>query len=225
MNRQVSSLRSRSASAYGTHYQEFIDHSKENIMNDFLQLQPKNMTPYIWVSAVIAVIGVFAAILSSSYAIHGMNGRKRMDDLSESHSAVDICMHHFMTAAVLVGGILAITFGIGIEISTINADNRNMQMIQSAYNIRDVQQNAITSGGVFQATVQTGKNSEQNVSSIKNLLAGEGGSATVTATSNESDSIGHYIFRVDDSHRLRVYQDTGNSQHLITPAKQDAAVK
>lgn len=190
-------------------------------MNDFLQLQPRNMTPYIWVSAVIAVIGVFAAILSSSYAI----GRKRMDDSSESHSVVDICMHHFMTAVMLVGGILAITFGIGIEISTISADNRNMQTIQSAYNIRDVQQNAITSGGVFQATVQTGKNSEQNVSSIKNLLAGEGGSATVTATLNESDSLGHFIFRVDDNHRLRVYQDTGNGQHLITPGKQDAAVE
>ena len=134
-------------------------------------------------------------------------------------------MHAFITAAMLVGGILAITFGIGIEISTINADNRNMQTIQSAYNIRDVQQNAITSGGVFQAAVQTGKNSEQNVSSIKNLLAGEGGSATVTATSNRSDSIGHYIFRVDDNHRLRVYQDTGNGQHLITPAKQDTAMK
>ena len=62
-------------------------------MNDFLQLQPKNMTPYIWISAVIAVIGVFAAILSSSYAIHNMNGRKRMNELSESHSVVDICMH------------------------------------------------------------------------------------------------------------------------------------
>lgn len=190
-------------------------------MNDFLQLQPRNMTPCIWVSAVIAVIGVFAVILSLSYAI----GRKRMDDRSESHNVVDICMYHFMTAAVLVGGILAITFGIGIEISTINADNRNMQMIQSAYNIRDVRQNTRTSGDALHTTVQTGRNSEQNVSSIKNLLAGEGGSATVTATSNGSDSLGHYIFRVDDSHRLRVYQDTGNSQHLITPAKQDAAVK
>ena len=190
-------------------------------MNDFLQLQARSMTPYIWISAVIAVIGVFAAILSSSYAI----GRKRMDDRSESHSVVDICIHHFMTAFMLVGGILAITFGIGIEISTVSADNRNMQIIQSAYNIRDVQQNAIASGGVFQATVQTGKNSEQNVSSIKNLLAGEGGSATVTATSNGSDSIGHYIFRVDNNHRLRVYQDTGNGQHLITPTKQDTAMK
>ena len=113
---------------------------------------------------------------------------------------------------------------IGDMYSSDIAFNRNMQAIQSAYNIRDVRQNARTSGDALHTTVQVGRNSEQNTTSIREVLSGdEDGSAAVTAISNGSDSLGHYIFRVDDNHRLRVYQDTKDGSHLITPAVQNHA--
>lgn len=44
-------------------------------MNDFLQLQPENMT-YAWVSVVIAIIGLLVAIFF--YSVHSRVQTKRI---------------------------------------------------------------------------------------------------------------------------------------------------
>lgn len=194
-------------------------------MNDFLQLQTRNPTPYIFATATICIITVITATVISWCAIRIMK-RKRKDHNNEysdlgSGGIIIIC---FCFAFIVVFFTIMIVPAIGEDHSWDVAYNRNMQMVQSAYNIRDVRQNARTSGDVFHTTVQAGRNSEQNINDISDVLVGdEGGSATVTAITNGSDNIGHYIFRSDDNHRLRVYQDTKDGPHLITPAVQNHA--
>ena len=192
-------------------------------MNDFLQLQTRNLTPYIFATATICIITMITAAVISWYAIHVM---KRKDPDNEYSilgrgETVFIC---FFIAFVIEVFTIMIVPGMGDAHSMDAAYDRNMQMVQSAYNIRDVRQNARTSGNAFHTTVQAGRNSEQNINNIRDVLAGdEGGSATVTAVTNSSDNIGHYIFRSDGNHRLRVYQDTKDGLHLITPAVQNHA--
>lgn len=191
-------------------------------MNDFLQLQTRNMAPYIFATRTICIITMIAAAVISWHAIRVM---KREDPHNEYHTlgrggTVFIC---FFIAFVIECFTIMIVPAIGDAHSMDAAYDRNMQMVQSAYNIRDVRQNARTSGDALHTTVQAGRNSEQNINSIRDVLAGDGGSATVTAITNSSDNIGHYIFRSDGNHRLRVYQDTKDGLHLITPAVQNHA--
>jgi len=192
-------------------------------MNDFLQLQTRNTAPYIFATKTICVIIMITAAVISWYAIRVM---KRKDPDNEYSilgrgGTVFIC---FFIAFVIEVFTIMIVPSMGDAHSMDVAYDRNMQMVQSAYNIRDVRQNARTSGNAFHTTVQAGRNSEQNINDIRDVLAGdEGGSATVTAITNSSDNIGHYIFRSDGNHRLRVYQDTKDGLHLITPAVQNHA--
>ena len=171
-------------------------------MNDFLQLQPENMT-YAWVSVVIAIIGLLVAIFFLFSSFQGTDKKNRVNDHSESLTE----WNHLMAMTVIIGVffITMLTFRIGSVISTNNAYDRNIQMVQSAYNIQDVKQDDVES--------------EQNVNNIDSMLAGMKGSATVTATSDGSYNVRHFLFRVDDDHRLRVYQDTKGGHHLITPGQ------
>lgn len=171
-------------------------------MNDFLQLQPENMT-YAWVSVVIAIIGLLVAIFFLFSSFQGTDRKNRVNDHSKSPTE----RNRFMTMTVLAVTwiITMLTFQIGSVISTNNAYDRNIQMVQSAYNIQDVKQDDVES--------------EQNVNNINSMLAGMKGSATVTATSDGSYNVRHFLFRVDDNHRLRVYQDTKSGHHLITPCQ------
>lgn len=123
------------------------------------------------------------------------------------HSESLIEWNHLMAMTVITGVffITVLTFRIGSVISTNNAYDRNMQMVQSAYNIQDVKQDDVES--------------EQNVNNIDSMLAGMKGSATVAAASDGSYNVRHFLFRVDDDHRLRVYQDTESGHHLITPCQ------
>ena len=193
-------------------------------MNDFLQLQTRSLAPYIFATVMIGIIAVIAATVISWHAIRVM----KKENPGNKYYAMDrgeILFKCFFPAFIIVCLTIMVVPGIGDAHSSDIAFNRNMQAIQSAYNIRDVRQTARASGDALHTTVQAGRNSEQNTDDIRNMLASQSGSAAVTAISNGSDSLGHYIFRVDDNHRLRVYQDTGNGQHLITPAKQDATGK
>lgn len=171
-------------------------------MNDFLQLQPENMT-YAWVSVVIAIIGLLVAIFFLFSSFQGTDEKNRVNDHSESLTE----WNHLMIMTVITGVffITVLTFRIGSVISTNNAYDRNIQMVQSAYNIQDVKQDDVES--------------EQNVNNIDGMLAGMKGSAAVTATSDGSYNVRHFLFRVDDDHRLRVYQDTKSGHHLITPCQ------
>lgn len=191
-------------------------------MDDFLQLQTRNLTPYIFATRTICIITMITAAVISWRAIRVM---KKKDPHNEYYTlgrgeTVFIC---FFIAFVIECFTIMIVPAIGDAHSMDAAYDRNMQMVQSAYNIRDVRQNARTSGDALHTTVQAGRNSEQNINSIRDVLAGDGGSATVTAITNSSDNIGHYIFRSDGNHRLRVYQDTKDGLHLITPAVQNHA--
>ena len=190
-------------------------------MNDFLQLQTRSLTPYIFATATICMITVIAATVISWHEIRVMR-RKNPDNECDALDRSDILFDCFFPVIFIVSITIAVVPAIGDMYSSGIAFNRNMQAVQSAYNIRDVRQDARNSGDALHTTVQAGRNSEQNTDCLRNMLASQSGSVAVTAISNGSDSLGHYIFRVDDNHRLRVYQDTGNGQHLITPAKQDA---
>ena len=191
-------------------------------MNDFLQLQTRSLTPYIFATATICIITVIAATVISWHAIRVIK-RKSPDNECDALNRSNILFSCFFPVIFIVGLTIMVVPAIGDIYSSGIAFNRNMQTIQSAYNIRDVRQTARTSGDALHTTVQAGRNSEQNTDDIRNVLASQSGSAAVTATSNGSDSLGHYIFRVDDNHRLRVYQDTKDGTHLITPAVQNHA--
>lgn len=186
-------------------------------MNDFLQLQTRNLTPYIFATATICIITMIAATVISWCAIRVMKRKDPDNEYSVLGRGGTVFMCFFLAFVIMFFTIIIVP-GIGDAHTMDVAYDRNMQMVQSAYNIRDVRQNARTSGDALHTTVQAGRNSEQNINSIRDVLAGDGGSATVTAITNGSDSLGHYIFRVDDNHRLRVYQDTKDGSHLITPA-------
>ena len=193
-------------------------------MNDFLQLQNGNMSGYIYASLAVGAIGVVVAGLIALFKIHVNGQRRTIGYRGIIASNGEICFwSFFLTGMVTAMVVLCVLFS-GYGSSNDKAYDMNMQAIQSAYNIRDVRQNARTSGDALHTTVQDGRNSEQNTTSIREVLSGdEDGSAAVTAISNGSDSLGHYIFRVDDNHRLRVYQDTKDGTHLITPAVQNHA--